>query len=94
MFPVITRKREENRIFGHGRIAKGEFDIGEISEKSDGEGAVEKTPQEMPVDKDTLLLIQGLNNDLIEVTAAYLDFAKRVGKVGFNGNVIGFTWPS
>ena len=94
MFLINTRKREENKTFGHGRIAKGKYGVYEISKKSDGKDAVEKTLQDLPVDKDTLLLIHGFNNDFIDVTAAYLDFAKRIKTAGFNGNVVGFTWPS
>ncbi|MGH7888801.1 MAG: alpha/beta hydrolase [Candidatus Binatia bacterium] len=94
MFLVNTRQREEDGTFGHGRLNKGEYGVYKISKKSDGGEAEEKTLQDVPVDKDTLLLVHGFNNDFIEVTAAYLNFAKRVHNAGFNGNVIGFTWPS
>jgi len=41
-----------------------------------------------------VFLIHGFNNEFEDVTKAYLDFEKRIRQAGFQGNVIGFTWPS
>jgi esterase/lipase superfamily enzyme len=94
MFLVSTRKRNPDKSFGHERMPKGQYAVYEISKSSDGKDAQEKTLEDIPVDKDMLLLIHGFNNDFDEVTAAYLDFDKRIQAVGFKGNVMGFTWPS
>jgi esterase/lipase superfamily enzyme len=94
MFIINTRKRNTDKTFGHERIPKGDYAVYEISKVSDGKEAQQKTLEDIPVSKDTLLLIHGFNNDFDEVTAAYLDFDKRVRRAGFKGNVMGFTWPS
>ncbi len=75
-------------------MLKGKYAVYEVSKSSDGKEAQEKTLEDIPVDKDVLLLVHGFNNDFDEVTAAYLDFDRRIRAVGFKGNVIGFTWPS
>lgn len=54
----------------------------------------ERKLQDIPTDRDILLLIHGFNNDFKDVTMAYLDFKERVRPAGFRGNIIGFTWPS
>jgi esterase/lipase superfamily enzyme len=94
MFLISTRKRNPDKSFGHERMLKGQYAVYEISKSSDGKDAQQKTLEDIPVDKDMLLLIHGFNNDFDEVTAAYLDFDKRIRTVGFRGNVMGFTWPS
>jgi esterase/lipase superfamily enzyme len=94
MFLVSTRKRNHDKTFDHDRMLKGDYAVYEISRASDGKDAQQKTLEDIPANQDTLLLIHGFNNGFEEVTAAYLSFARRVRAVGFNGNVIGFTWPS
>jgi esterase/lipase superfamily enzyme len=94
MFLISTRKRNPDNSFGHERLLKGKYAVYEISKSSDGKDAQEKTLEDIPVDKDMLLLVHGFNNDFDQVTAAYLDFEKRIRAVGFKGNVMGFTWPS
>lgn len=94
MFLINTRKRNSDNSFGHKRMPKGKYDVYEIFKVSDGKDAVKKTLGDIPANKDTLLLIHGFNNDFDEVTAAYIDFDKKVRRAGFKGNVIGFTWPS
>jgi esterase/lipase superfamily enzyme len=94
MFLINTRKRNPDKTFGHERLPKGEYAVYEISKASTGKDAQEKTLEDIPTNKDTLLLIHGFNNDFDEVTAAYLGFARKVRQAGFKGNVIGFTWPS
>ena len=94
MFLINTRKRNSDKSFGHKRMPKGKYDVYEISKASDGKEAVQKTLEEIPTNKDTLLLIHGFNNNFDEVTAAYLGFDRKVRQAGFKGNVIGFTWPS
>ena len=94
MFLISTRKRNPDESFGHERMLKGKYAVYEVSKSSDGKEAQEKTIEDIPVDKDVLLLVHGFNNDFDEVTAAYLDFDRRIRAVGFKGNVIGFTWPS
>jgi esterase/lipase superfamily enzyme len=94
MFIISTRKRNSDKTFGHQRMLKGTYAVYEIAKSSDGNEAQDKTLQDIPVDQDTLLLIHGFNNDFDQVTGAYLDFDRRLRKLGFNGNVIGFTWPS
>ena len=94
MFLISTRKRNPDKSFGHERMLKGEYAVYEISKSSDGKDAQQKTLEDIPVDKDMLLLIHGFNNGFDEVTAAYFDFDKRIRAVGFRGNVMGFTWPS
>ena len=41
-----------------------------------------------------LCLSRGFNNDFEDVTRAYLDFQRRIRSAGFQGNILGFTWPS
>ena len=94
MFMITTRKRNPDKTFGHERMLKGSYAVYEIAKSSDGSEAREKTLQDIPVDKDMLLLIHGFNNNFDQVTAAYLDFDRRLRKLGFKGNVSGFTWPS
>src|ERR1044071_1699352 len=94
MFLINTRKRNPDDTFGHERMPKGEYDIYELTKVSDGSDATERDFEEIPLDKDVLLLIHGFNNDFDQVTGAYLDFAKRIGRLGFKGAVIVFTWPS
>lgn len=50
--------------------------------------------EDIPAGQPTLLLIHGFNNEFKDVTKAYLDFEKRIRQAGFQGNVVGFTWPS
>jgi esterase/lipase superfamily enzyme len=94
MFLVSTRKRNRDKSFGHNRMLKGEYGVYQISRASDGKDAQQKALEDIPTKEDTLLLIHGFNNGFEAVTAAYLGFARRVRADGFNGNVIGFTWPS
>lgn len=94
MFLVSTRKRNQDKTFGHARMPKGEYGIYEISKVTDGKDAQQKTLEDIPRNKDMLLLIHGFNNDFDEVIAAYLGFDRKIRAVGFDGNVIGFTWPS
>jgi esterase/lipase superfamily enzyme len=94
MFLISTRKRNSDKTFGHQRMLKGTYAVYEIAKSSDGNEAQDKTLQDIPVDKDMLLLIHGFNNDFDQVTSAYFDFDRRLRKLGFKGNVIGFTWPS
>ena len=94
MFLINTRKRNPNKTFGHEKMQKGDYAVYEIHKASDGREAQQKTLEDIPTNKDLLLLIHGFNNDFDEVTAAYLGFDRRVRAIGFNGNVIGFTWPS
>jgi esterase/lipase superfamily enzyme len=94
MLLINTRKRNADQTFTHARMPKGAYAVYEISEVSDGEEAQQKTLADIPTDQDTLLLIHGFNNDFDEVTAAYLDFETKVHDVGWQGQVIGFTWPS
>jgi len=94
MFLISTRKRNPDKTFGHERMLKGDYAVYEIFKASEGKDAQQKTLEDIPTNKDLLLLIHGFNNDFDEVTAAYLGFDRRVRAVGFNGNVIGFTWPS
>jgi len=91
MFLVNTRKRNPDRTFGHERIAKGAYAVCEITKQSE---AKEKTLADIPVDEDALLLVHGFNNDFDRVSAAYIAFEKKIAKAGFEGNVMGFTWPS
>ncbi|MGH7871298.1 MAG: alpha/beta hydrolase [Candidatus Binatia bacterium] len=65
-----------------------------IRASAGGKDAQQKTLEDIPVDEDMLLLVHGFNNDFDQVTAAYLDFDRRIRAVGFKGTVIGFTWPS
>jgi esterase/lipase superfamily enzyme len=94
MFLISTRKRNPDKTFGHERMLKGEYAVYEISKSSDGKDAQQKTLDDIPTEKNMLLLIHGFNNDFDEVTAAYLNFDRRIRSAGFDGNVIGFTWPS
>src|SRR5262249_27331978 len=94
MFLVNTPQRNPDRTFGHERIAKGAYAIYEITKQSEGKEAKEKTLADIPVDEDALLLIHGFNNDFDRVSAAYIEFERKIAKAGFDGNVVGFTWPS
>lgn len=94
MFLVNTRKRNKDKTFGHEKMPKGRYAVYEFNKASEGKEAKERTLEEIPTDKDTLLLIHGFNNEFAEVTNAYLDFEKRIRQAGFQRNVIGFTWPS
>lgn len=94
MFLVNTRKRNKDKTFGHERMPKGQYRIYEFKKASEGKEAKEKALEDIPTDKDTLLLIHGFNNDFKNVTKAYLDFEKRIRVAGFQDNIVGFTWPS
>ena len=94
MFLVDTRKRNKDKTFAHERMLKGKFLVYEFIKASEGKEAKERALEDIPTDKDTLLLIHGFNNDFDQVTDAYLDFEKRIRQVGFPGNIVGFTWPS
>jgi esterase/lipase superfamily enzyme len=94
MFLVSTRKRNSDGTFGHERIAKGAYDVYEITKPSKGKEAKEKSLADIPVDDDALVLVHGFNNDFDRVSAAYIEFEKKIAKAGFEGNVVGFTWPS
>ena len=94
MFLISTRKRNSDNSFGHERILKGQYAVYQFAKSSDGKEAKEKTLADIPVDKDMLLLVHGFNNDFEQVTAAYLNFAGQIRSAGFDGNIMGFTWPS
>jgi esterase/lipase superfamily enzyme len=94
MFLISTRKRNPDNSFGHERILKGQYAVYQFAKSSDGKEAKEKTLADIPVDKDMLLLVHGFNNDFEQVTAAYLNFAGQIRSAGFDGNILGFTWPS
>ncbi len=94
MFLINTRKRNKDKTFGHEKMVKGRYAVYEFKKASEGKEAQERALEDIPTDKDTLLLIHGFNNDFDQVTGAYLDFEKRIRDVGFQGNAIGFTWPS
>jgi esterase/lipase superfamily enzyme len=94
MFLISTRKRNPDNSFGHERILKGQYAVYQFAKSSDGKEAKEKTLADIPVDKDMLLLVHGFNNDFEQVTAAYLNFAGQIRSAGFDGNIMGFTWPS
>jgi len=94
MFFVSTRKRNADKTFGHARMPKGEYAIYELSKVSEGKDARQRALNDIPTNKDMLILIHGFNNDFEEVTDAYLGFNRKVRAAGFDGNVIGFTWPS
>ena len=94
MFLVNTRKRNKDKTFGHEKMPKGRYAVYEFKKASEGKEAKEKTLEDIPAGQPTLLLIHGFNNEFEDVTKAYLDFEKRIRQAGFQGNVIGFTWPS
>ncbi len=94
MFLVNTRKRNKDKTFEHERMPKGRYAVYEFKKASEGKEAKEKALEDIPTDKDTLLLIHGFNNDFENVTDAYLGFEDEIRKAGFQGNIIGFTWPS
>ncbi len=94
MFLINTRKRSPDGAFGHERTARGAYAVYEFTQKSGGKEVEEKTLQDVPTDKDALVLVHGFNNDFIRVTGAYLEFEKAAQKAGFAGSVVGFTWPS
>jgi len=94
MFLISTRKRNPDKSFGHERLLKGQYEVYQFFKSSDGKDAQQKTLEDIPVDKDMLLLVHGFNNDFEEVTAAYLDFDRRIRAAGYKGNTMGFTWPS
>jgi esterase/lipase superfamily enzyme len=83
MFLINTRKRNPDNTFGHERLPKGDYAVYEISKASTGKDAEKKTLDDIPTNKDTLLLVHGFNNDFDEVTAAYLAFARKVRQAGF-----------
>jgi len=94
MFLISTRKRNDDKTFGHDRMAKGAYSVYEIAEPSQGENATESSVEALPINADAILLVHGFNNDFDQVTAAYFEFEKRLLKLGFGGRVVGFTWPS
>ena len=94
MFLINTRKRNKDKTFAHERLAKGKYLVYEFTKVSEGKEAKERALEEIPTDNNTLLLIHGFNNDFDQVTGAYLDFEEKIQEAGFQGNVIGFTWPS
>lgn len=94
MFLINTRKRNKDKTFEHERMPKGRYAVYEFKKASEGKEAKEKALEDIPTDNDTLLLIHGFNNEFEDVTKAYLDFEKKIHQAGFQGNVIGFTWPS
>src|SRR3990167_3442263 len=94
MFLINTRKRDNDKTFGHEKMPKGRYAVYEFAKASEGKEAKERKLEDIPTDKPTLLLIHGFNNDFKDVTKAYLDFETRIRQVGFQGNVLGFTWPS
>ena len=94
MFLINTRKRNKDKTFEHERMPKGRYAVYEFSKASVGKEAKERKLEDIPTDKPTLLLIHGFNNDFKDVTKAYLDFETRIRQAGFQGNVLGFTWPS
>lgn len=94
MFLINTRKRNKDKTFGHERMTKGRYAVYEFKKASKGKEAKERALEDIPVDKHTLLLIHGFNNDFDQVAEAYLGFEKKIRSAGFQGNVLGFTWPS
>ena len=94
MFLVNTRRRNRDKTFGHTRMPRGGYRVYEFKKVSRGEEAQARKLQDIPTDKDTLILIHGFNNDFDDVTGAYLDFQRRICREGFSGTVMGFTWPS
>jgi len=94
LFLISTRQRNDDETFGHDRVAKGVYSVYKIAKPSEGENATEAAVEDLPVDKDAIVLVHGFNNDFDLVTAAYFEFEKRLLKLGFAGNVVGFTWPS
>ena len=94
MFLINTRKRNKDKTFGHEKMPKGRYAVYEFKKASEGKEAKEKALEDIFADQPTLLLIHGFNNEFEDVTKAYLDFEKRIRQAGFQGNVIGFTWPS
>lgn len=94
MYLVNTRRRNQDKTFGHKKMAKGRFRIYEVKKVSKGKEAQERKLADIPTDKDTLVLIHGFNNDLEDVTKAYLDFERRIRQERVHGNIIDFTWPS
>jgi len=94
MFLINTRKRNKDKTFEHERMPKGKYAVYEFKKASEGKEAKEKVLEDIPTGQPTLFLIHGFNNEFEDVTKAYLDFEKRIRQAGFQGNVIGFTWPS
>ena len=94
MFLINTRKRNKDKTFGHEKMPKGRYAVYEFKKASEGKEAKEKVLEDIPTGQPTLFLIHGFNNEFEDVTKAYLDFEKRIRQAGFQGNVIGFTWPS
>ena len=94
MFLINTRRRNKDGTFGHGRMPKGKYAVYEFKKASKGKEAKKRGLEDIPRDKNTLLLIHGFNNDFEDVSKAYLDFGRRIRREGFHGNIIGFTWPS
>jgi esterase/lipase superfamily enzyme len=75
-------------------MPKGRYAVYEFKKASEGKEAKEKALEDIPAGQPTLFLIHGFNNEFEDVTKAYLDFEKRIRQAGFQGDVIGFTWPS
>ena len=94
MFLVNTRKRNKDKTFGHEKMPKGRYAVYEFKKASEGKEAKEKALEDIPAGRPILFLIHGFNNEFKDVTKAYLDFEKRIRQAGFQGNVVGFTWPS
>ena len=94
MFLINTRKRNKDKTFEHERMPKGKYAVYEFKKASEGKEAKEKVLEDIPTGQPTLFLIHGFNHEFEDVTKAYLDFEKRIRQAGFQGNVIGFTWPS
>ena len=59
MFLVSTRKRRQDGIFGHKRMAEGEYQVLEFRRASKGKEAQARRLSDVSVDKDILMLIQG-----------------------------------
>ncbi len=55
MFLINTRKRNPDKTFGHERLPKGDYVVYGISKASSGKDAEEKTLDDIPTNKDTLL---------------------------------------
>jgi len=90
MFLVNTRKRNKDKTFEHEKMPKGGYTVYEFKKASGGKEEQEKTLEDIPTDKDTLLLIHGFNNDFDQVTGAYLGFEDKIRKAGFQGNIRGY----
>ena len=85
MFLVNTRKRNKDETFEHERMPKGRYAVYEFKKASEGKEAKEKALEEIPTDKDPLLLIHGFNNDFENVTDVYLVLRTKFARLGFRG---------